>query len=114
MTLNTIFMFLPLTGLYEPSAIQRLADGRFLVVEDEKEHPFSLVTISPNGSVGSTPLSPGPLVAGGPRVNPNGGAIAIGHPLSASGTRLITIAPNQLQRVMRCAQCLSAWGRALR
>ena len=66
MTLNNIFMFppLPLTGLYEPSAIQRLADGRFLVVEDEKEHPFSLVTISRNGSVSSTPLSPGPLVAG--------------------------------------------------
>ena len=61
MTLNNIFMFLPLTGLYEPSAIQGLADGRFLVVEDEKEHPFSLVTIGPNGSVSSTPLSPGPL-----------------------------------------------------
>ncbi len=64
MTLNNIFMFLPLTGLYESSAIQGLADGRFLVVEDEKEHPFSLVTISPNGSVSSTPLSPGPLAAG--------------------------------------------------
>ena len=64
MTLNNIFMFLPLSGLYEPSAIQGLADGRFLVVEDEKEHPFSLVTISPNGSVSSTPLSSGPLVAG--------------------------------------------------
>ena len=64
MTLNNIFMFLPLTGLYEPSAIQQLADGRFLVVEDEKEHPFSLVTISPNGSVSSTPLSPEPLAAG--------------------------------------------------
>ena len=34
--------FLPLTDLYEPSAIQQLADGRFLVVEDEKEHPFIL------------------------------------------------------------------------
>jgi len=64
MTLNNIFMFLPLTGLYEPSAIQQLADGRFLVVEDEKQHPFSLLTISPNGSVSSTPLSPAPLVAG--------------------------------------------------
>lgn len=64
MTLNNILMFLPLTGIYEPSAIQQLADGRFLVVEDEKQHPFSLVTISPDGSVSSTPLSQGPLQAG--------------------------------------------------
>lgn len=32
------------------------------------------------------------------RVNPNGGAIAIGHPLGASGTRLILTAARQLQR----------------
>jgi len=51
-------MFQPLTGLYEPSAIQQLADGRFLVVEDEKSHPFSLVTISAAGGVSSTPLLP--------------------------------------------------------
>ena len=51
-------MFLPLTGLYEPSSIQQLADGRFLVVEDEKSHPFSLVTISAAGDVSSTPLLP--------------------------------------------------------
>ena len=51
--------FLSLTGIYEPSAIQQLADGRFLVVEDEKHHPFSLVTIDPDGRVGSSPLKPG-------------------------------------------------------
>jgi len=51
-------MFQPLTGLYEPSSIQQLADGRFLVVEDEKSHPFSLVTISAAGDVSSTPLLP--------------------------------------------------------
>ena len=32
------------------------------------------------------------------RVNPNGGAIALGHPLGASGARLVTTAMNQLQR----------------
>ena len=32
------------------------------------------------------------------RVNPNGGAIAIGHPLGASGTRLALTAARQLQR----------------
>lgn len=49
--------FQPLAGLYEPSAIQQLADGRFLVVEDEKKYPFSLVTIGATG-VTSTPLLP--------------------------------------------------------
>lgn len=52
-------MFQPLTGIYEPSAIQQLADGRFLVVEDEKQHPFSLVTISPEALVSSTSLNLG-------------------------------------------------------
>ena len=33
-----------------------------------------------------------------PRVNPNGGAIALGHPLGASGARLVTTAMHQLQR----------------
>jgi len=33
-----------------------------------------------------------------PRVNPNGGAIAIGHPLGASGARLVLTALNQLER----------------
>ncbi|HYV16676.1 MAG TPA: 3-oxoadipyl-CoA thiolase [Conexibacter sp.] len=33
-----------------------------------------------------------------PRVNPNGGAIALGHPLGASGARLATTAVNQLHR----------------
>ena len=33
-----------------------------------------------------------------PRVNPNGGAIALGHPLGMSGARLIMTAAHQLQR----------------
>lgn len=41
--------FRPLTGIYEPSAIVQLADGRFLVVEDEKDHPFALLTLSADG-----------------------------------------------------------------
>ena len=64
MTLNSILMFMALTGVYEPSAIQQLPDGRFLVVEDEKKHPFSLITINPDGSVSSTPLNPGLLESG--------------------------------------------------
>lgn len=63
MVLNNILMFLALTGIYEPSAIQQLPDGRFLVVEDEKQQPLSLLTISSGGEVRSTPLSPGFLEA---------------------------------------------------
>lgn len=33
------------------------------------------------------------------RVNPNGGAIALGHPLGASGARLVTTALNQLENM---------------
>ena len=51
--------FRPLTGIYEPSGIQQLPDGRFLVVEDEQRHPFSLVTIGADGSVDSTALTAG-------------------------------------------------------
>lgn len=64
MTLGSILMFLALNGIYEPSAIQQLADGRFLIVEDEKQHPFNLVTIRLDGGVSSTPLSPGAMEAG--------------------------------------------------
>ncbi|HWH84212.1 MAG TPA: DUF3616 domain-containing protein [Burkholderiaceae bacterium] len=53
--------FRPLTGIYEPSAIQQLADGRFLVVEDEKEHPLSVVTIGADGTVKSEALTAGLL-----------------------------------------------------
>jgi acetyl-CoA acyltransferase len=45
-----------------------------------------------------------------PYVNPNGGAIAIGHPLGASGARLITTATRQLQRTRGryalCTMCI--------
>lgn len=63
MTAHDTPAFLPLTGIHEPSAIQQLADGRFLVLEDEKQRPFSLVSIAPDGGVDSTPLRPGWLEA---------------------------------------------------
>jgi hypothetical protein len=53
--------FQPLTGIYEPSAVQQLPDGRFLVVEDEKEHPLSLVTIGVDGEVQTEALTAGLL-----------------------------------------------------
>ena len=51
-----------------------------------------------------------------PRLNPNGGAIAIGHPLGASGARLVTTAMNQLEaiggRYALCTMCIGV-GQAL-
>jgi 3-oxoadipyl-CoA thiolase len=45
-----------------------------------------------------------------PHVNPNGGAIAVGHPLGASGARLITTAMYQLHRTggryALCTMCI--------
>ena len=45
-----------------------------------------------------------------PRVNPNGGAIALGHPLGASGARLVMTAVNQLHRsggrFALCTMCI--------
>mgnify|MGYP003398357988 FL=1 len=45
-----------------------------------------------------------------PHVNPNGGAIALGHPLGASGARLVTTATHQLARTKGryalCTMCI--------
>ena len=45
-----------------------------------------------------------------PRVNPNGGAIALGHPLGMSGARLVTTAAYELKRRQAryalCAMCV--------
>lgn len=44
------------------------------------------------------------------KVNPNGGAIALGHPLGASGARLVTTALNQLEVIdgnyALCSMCI--------
>jgi acetyl-CoA acyltransferase len=45
-----------------------------------------------------------------PRVNPNGGGIALGHPLGMSGARLVTTAMYQLHRTggryALCTMCI--------
>jgi acetyl-CoA acyltransferase len=45
-----------------------------------------------------------------PRVNPNGGAIALGHPLGMSGARLVTTAAYELERTRKrfalCTMCI--------
>ena len=50
------------------------------------------------------------LADGSTQVNPNGGAIALGHPLGASGARLVTTALNQLEAsggtYALCSMCI--------
>jgi 3-oxoadipyl-CoA thiolase len=50
------------------------------------------------------------LAADAPHINPNGGAIALGHPLGMSGARLALTATEQLQRTggsrALCAMCI--------
>ena len=50
------------------------------------------------------------IADGSEKVNPNGGAIAIGHPLGASGARLVTTALNQLEatngKYALCSRCI--------
>ena len=50
------------------------------------------------------------LADGAEHVNPNGGAIALGHPLGASGARLVTTALNQLEATggtyALCSMCI--------
>jgi acetyl-CoA acetyltransferase len=45
-----------------------------------------------------------------PRVNPNGGAIALGHPLGMSGARLVTTALYELEQLQAryalCTMCI--------
>ena len=65
-TSGAVPVFRPLAGLFEPSAIQQLPDGRFLMVEDEKDHSFSLVTIEASGNVSTKSLGPAWFHGGDP------------------------------------------------
>ena len=55
--------FAPLAGVFEPSAVVQLADGRFLVAEDEKAFPFCAVTLA-GGRVEVAPLQVDPAAEG--------------------------------------------------
>ena len=56
---STLPRFRPLNGVHEPSAIQQLPDGRFLVVEDEVNHSLSICTLAPDGAIHCRALTPG-------------------------------------------------------
>jgi hypothetical protein len=42
--------------IYEPSGVQQLPDGRFVVVEDEAVHPLGVFSLQPDGQVSEQPL----------------------------------------------------------
>jgi hypothetical protein len=42
--------------VYEPSGVQQLPDGRFVVVEDESAHPLDVFSLQPDGQVTEQPL----------------------------------------------------------
>jgi hypothetical protein len=50
--------FRPLSGVHEASGIRQLADGRFIVVEDEPYQPLSLLRLHAGGGVECTVLQP--------------------------------------------------------
>jgi hypothetical protein len=43
-------------GVYEPSGLTQLPDGRVLVVEDEKAHPISILTLDDSLTMSAEPL----------------------------------------------------------
>ena len=49
--------------IYEPSGVQQLPDGRFVVVEDEAFHPMGVFTLEPDGKVSEQPLYRSSLIS---------------------------------------------------
>ena len=46
-----------LNAVYEPSAVQQLADGRVLVAEDEEQRAMNIMTVAPDGSLSENPVA---------------------------------------------------------
>ena len=49
-------------GIYEPSGVVQLQDGRLVIAEDESSHPLSIVSIDVRGDIQVTPLKGEPLL----------------------------------------------------
>jgi len=93
-------------GLGPVPATTKLLDRLGLALDDlhiiELNEAFSAQALACTRQLG--------LTDDDPRINPQGGAIALGHPLGMSGARLITTAVNQLQRtdskLALCTMCI--------
>lgn len=82
---------LMLTGPID--ATRKLLDRTGLTIDDidtfEINEAFASVVLAWQKELGADPE----------RTNPNGGAIALGHPLGSTGTRLLTSALHELERI---------------
>ena len=93
-------------GFGPAPAIKKLLQQTGLTLEQmevrERNEAFSAQALAVTRDLG--------LQDGTTQVNPNGGAIAIGHPLGASGARLVTTALNQLEatngQYALCSMCI--------
>ena len=93
-------------GFGPAPAIKKLLEKTNLTLEQmdviELNEAFSAQALAVTRSLG--------LPDDSAKVNPNGGAISIGHPLGASGARLVTTALNQLEinqgRYALCSMCI--------
>lgn len=93
-------------GFAPAPAIKKLLEKTNLTLDDidviELNEAFSAQALAVTRDLGLSDDST--------KVNPNGGAISIGHPLGASGARLVTTALNELEasqgRYALCSMCI--------
>ena len=95
-----IMGFGPAPAMRKVLALARLDIGDMSVIE--LNEAFAAQALAVTRDLG--------LADDAPHVNPNGGAIALGHPLGASGARLVTTATGELQRrggrYAMCTMCI--------
>ncbi len=83
----------------DPTLHERPAEAIKLALKKAGMAPTDLDTIEINEAFASVAIHSTELLGVDPeRVNPNGGAVALGHPIGASGARLVMTALNELQR----------------
>ncbi|MEN9909654.1 MAG: hypothetical protein RLZZ540_2803 [Bacteroidota bacterium] len=93
-------------GIGPVGATQKALEKAGLTLEDidiiELNEAFAAQSLACTRALG--------LVDNDPRINPNGGAIALGHPLGMSGTRILQTATIELQkqnkRYALCTMCI--------
>jgi 3-oxoadipyl-CoA thiolase len=83
-----IMGFGPAPAIRKLLALTGLAIGDFATIELNEAFAAQALAVTRDHG----------LADDAPNVNPNGGAIALGHPLGASGARLVTTALNQLEK----------------
>ncbi len=95
-----IMGFGPAPAMRKALALAKLTLGDMSVIELNEAFAAQALAVTRDHGLGDDD----------PRVNPNGGAIALGHPLGASGARLVTTALYQLRRTggryALCTMCI--------